>query len=39
VVQRRRTEETLRASEERWRNMFEASAVGIALTDARTDGL
>jgi PAS domain S-box-containing protein len=33
VVQRRRTEQTLRASEERWRSMFEASAVGIALTD------
>jgi PAS domain S-box-containing protein len=32
VAQRRRTEETLRASEERWRSMFEASAVGIALT-------
>ena len=33
VTQRRRTEETLRASEERWRSMFEVSAVGIALTD------
>jgi PAS domain S-box-containing protein len=33
VAQRRRTEEILRASEERWRSMFEASAVGIALTD------
>jgi PAS domain S-box-containing protein len=33
VEQRRRTAETLRASEERWRSMFEASAVGIALTD------
>ncbi|HWX26338.1 MAG TPA: PAS domain S-box protein [Steroidobacteraceae bacterium] len=33
VAQRRRTEETLRASEQRWRSMFEASAVGIALTD------
>ena len=33
VAQRRRTEETLRTSEERWRSMFEASAVGIALTD------
>ncbi|HEX3403335.1 MAG TPA: PAS domain S-box protein [Acetobacteraceae bacterium] len=33
IAQRRRTEETLRASEERWRGMFEASAVGIALTD------
>jgi PAS domain S-box-containing protein len=34
VAQRRRTEQTLRASEERWRSMFESSAVGIALTDA-----
>ena len=33
VAQRRRTEEILRASELRWRSMFEASAVGIALTD------
>ncbi len=33
VEQRRRAEETLRDSEERWRSMFEASAVGIALTD------
>ena len=33
ILQRRRTEETLRASEERWRSMFEASAVGIALID------
>lgn len=33
VAQRRRTEEILRASEQRWRSMFEASAVGIALTD------
>lgn len=33
VEQRRRTEETLRDSEERWRSMFEASAVGIAMTD------
>ena len=33
VAQQRRTEETLRTSEERWRSMFEASAVGIALTD------
>ena len=30
VAQRRDTEQTLRASEERWRSMFEASAVGIA---------
>jgi PAS domain-containing protein len=33
AAQRRRAEKTLRASEERWRSMFEASAVGIALTD------
>src|SRR3984885_11471230 len=33
VGQRRETTQTLRASEERWRSMFEASAVGIALTD------
>ena len=33
VMQRRFTQETLRASEQRWRSMFEASAVGIALTE------
>jgi len=33
VVRRRDTEATLRASEERWRSMFEASAVGITLMD------
>ena len=33
VAQRRHTEEILRASELRWRSMFETSAVGIALTD------
>jgi PAS domain S-box-containing protein len=33
VAQRRHTEEILRASESRWRSMFETSAVGIALTD------
>ncbi|HWN50561.1 MAG TPA: PAS domain S-box protein, partial [Xanthobacteraceae bacterium] len=33
VVRRRNTEKTLRASEERWRSMFEASAVGIAVLD------
>jgi PAS domain S-box-containing protein len=33
VVRRRNTEATLRASEERWRSMFEASAVGIAILD------
>jgi PAS domain S-box-containing protein len=35
VARRQRTEETLRSSEQRWRSMFEASAVGIALTDER----
>jgi PAS domain S-box-containing protein len=33
VEQRRRTEETLRTSELRWRSIFEASAVGVAVTD------
>src|SRR3982074_3735735 len=33
VQRRRNTEATLRASEERWRSMFEASAVGIAVLD------
>src|ERR1700704_4991434 len=33
VVRRRNTEATLRASEERWRSMVEASAVGIAVLD------
>ena len=33
VVRRRGTEATLRASEARWRSMFEASAVGIAVMD------
>ncbi|SDH63401.1 MULTISPECIES: PAS domain-containing sensor histidine kinase [Bradyrhizobium] len=33
VVRRRDTEATLRASEERWRSMFEASAVGITIMD------
>jgi PAS domain S-box-containing protein len=33
VVRRRNTEATLRASEERWRSMFEASAVGITIMD------
>ncbi|MDB5396249.1 MAG: domain S-box-containing protein [Rhodospirillales bacterium] len=35
IDQRRRTELTLRASEERWRGMFEASAVGIVLIDQK----
>src|SRR6202051_3016724 len=33
VVRRRNPEATLRASEERWRSMFEASAVGITIMD------
>jgi PAS domain S-box-containing protein len=33
VARRRRAEAILRASEERWRSMFEASAVGIAVID------
>src|ERR1700719_638080 len=33
VLRRRSTEATLRASEERWRSMFEASAVGMAVID------
>ena len=33
IEDRKRTEEALRASEERWRAVFENSAVGIALTD------
>src|SRR5258705_2333094 len=33
VKQRKRTEEALRKSEERWRSVFENSAIGVALTD------
>jgi formate hydrogenlyase transcriptional activator len=32
-TERRRTEEALRKSEERWRSVFENSAIGVALTD------
>ena len=33
VTPRKRAEEALRKSEERWRSVFENSAVGVALTD------
>ena len=33
VLERTRAEEALRASEERWRAVFENSAIGVALTD------
>jgi PAS domain S-box-containing protein len=35
IEDRKRAEEELRAGEERWRAVFENSAVGIALTDPR----
>jgi PAS domain S-box-containing protein len=35
ITQRKRAEQAVRASEERWRSIFENSAVGIALTDAK----
>ena len=33
ATKRKRTEEALRKSEERWRSVFENSAIGVALTD------
>ena len=33
ITERKRTEEALRKSEERWRSVFENSAIGVALTD------
>src|SRR5215470_15690548 len=33
ATDRKRTEEALRKSEERWRSVFENSAIGVALTD------
>ncbi|HEV2379356.1 MAG TPA: sigma 54-interacting transcriptional regulator [Terriglobia bacterium] len=33
IPERKRTEEALRKSEERWRSVFENSAIGVALTD------
>jgi PAS domain S-box-containing protein len=33
IFQRRRTEQSLRLSEQRWRSLFEAAAVGIAVID------
>src|SRR5437870_12422898 len=33
TTERKRTEEALRKSEERWRSVFENSAIGVALTD------
>src|SRR5438034_3256783 len=35
VTERNRTEEALRKSEERWRSVFENSAIGVALTDLK----
>jgi PAS domain-containing protein len=33
ITERKRAEEILRNSEERWRSVFENSAIGVALTD------
>ena len=33
ITERKRAEEALRKSEERWRSVFENSAIGVALTD------
>jgi PAS domain S-box-containing protein len=33
ITERKRTEEALRQSEERWRSVFENSAIGVAVTD------
>ena len=33
ITERNRAEEALRKSEERWRSVFENSAIGVALTD------
>src|SRR5258708_3918535 len=33
AMERKRTEDALRKSEERWRSVFENSAIGVALTD------
>src|SRR4026208_2210240 len=33
ATERKQTEEALRQSEERWRSVFENSAIGVALTD------
>src|SRR5207247_10369637 len=35
LAERKRTEEALRKSEERWRSVFENSAIGVALTDLK----
>ena len=35
ITERKRTQEALRKSEERWRSVFENSAIGVALTDLK----